>query len=80
MPVGVQLPGFAESCSKLQLNDKFRSCACRYSATGATVQTVQLGLEAWAAHHCDDELWVFLRPCTQVQGEEVCPQGHGPHI
>ena len=24
-----------------------------------TVQTVQLGLEAWAAHYLDDELWFF---------------------
>ena len=25
------------------------------------VQTVQLGVEAWAAHFLDDELWVFFR-------------------
>ena len=41
------------------------------------VQTVQLGLEARAAHFLDDELWVFLGPCTQVQGRGSCPQGHG---
>ena len=42
------------------------------------VQTVQLGLEAWVAHLLDDELWIFLGPCTQVQGWGSCPQGHGP--
>ena len=41
------------------------------------VQTVLLGLEAWAAHFLHDELWVSFRPCTQVQGRGSCPQGHG---
>ena len=35
----------------------------------ATVQQLQ----------CSDGEWGFFRPCTQVQGREACPQGHGPH-
>ena len=60
MPVGMQLSGFAEPCSKLW---SFRSCSSSTSLVHVPVvmqrlvpmfQTVQLGLEAWAAHYFDD--------------------------
>ena len=63
MPIGVRLPWFAESCTKLR---SFRSCSSSTSLVHVPVvmlrlvpmvQTVQLGIEAWAAHYCDDELW-----------------------
>ena len=36
-------------------------------------QVPAVGFDSW------DEGWTFLGPCTQVQGREPCPQGHGSH-
>ena len=74
MLVGVQLRGVAESCGKLR---SFRSCSSSTSLVHVPVvmqrlvpmvQTVQLGLEAWAAHYCDDELLFFLRALYRGTG------------
>ena len=79
MPVGVQLSGFAESCSKLwsfrsvQLIDKFGSRASFYAATGADGPDSAVGPEVWAAHYFDDELW-GIDPCTPEVDSLLCFQ------
>ena len=42
------------------------------------VQTVQLGLEVWAAHFIDDELWVFFRALHTSAGPGVVSTGTRP--
>ena len=63
----------------MQLIDKFGSRASRYAATGTDGPDSAVdGPEVWAAHYFDDELWVFLGPCTQVQGLGVMSTGTWP--
>ena len=66
MPVGMQLSGFAESCSKTvelpQLPGKFGSRATCLQRLVPMVQTSRLdGHDVWATHYLDDELRVFSR-------------------
>ena len=85
MPVGVQLSGFAESCSKLR---SLRSCSSSTSLVHVPVvlqrlvpmvRTVQLvGHEVWAAHDSDDELWVFFRSLYTGTGAEAVSNGTRP--
>ena len=42
------------------------------------VQTVQLGLEAWAAHFLDDVLWVFFTALHTGAGPGVVSTGTWP--
>ena len=55
------------------------ACVCPDSAEFIEIlQTVQLGLEAWAAHFLDDELWVFFRALYTGAGPGVVSTGTRP--